>query len=102
MRTSSRGRGSLTSTMHFSKRAEKPSQDAGIKNDGSSPPVKSPPSGEAHEAKNEISLARTKTEDIVYPSGLRLALLLASVFISSMYLPAPWWLIALQCLSGNC
>lgn len=71
--------------MQILKRGKKPSQDADINKDGSAPPAKSPPNEEADEAKNEISLARTKTEDIVYPTGLRLTLLMTSVFISSMY-----------------
>jgi hypothetical protein len=73
--------------MQFLKRGKKPSQDADINDDGSAPRAKSPPNEEGDEAKNEISLARTKTEDIVYPTGLRLTLLMTSVFISSTYLP---------------
>lgn len=72
--------------MQFFKRGKKPSQDAAhITKDGSAPPAISPPNEEGDEAKNEISLARTKTEDIVYPTGLRLTLLMTSVFISSTY-----------------
>ncbi|KAH8772688.1 putative MFS multidrug transporter [Diaporthe sp. PMI_573] len=73
--------------MQFLKRGKKPSQDADINDDGSAPRAKSPPNEEGDEAKNEISLARTKTEDIVYPTGLRLTLLMTSVFIS-MFLVA--------------
>lgn len=76
--------------MQFLKRGKKPSQDADINNDGSVPPAKPTINEEGDEAKNEISLARTKTEDIVYPTGLRLALLMTSVFISSTYLPVQW------------
>lgn len=71
--------------MQFLKRGKKPSQDADITQDGSAPPAITPPNEEGDEAKNDISLARTKTEDIVYPSGLRLTLLMTSVFISSTY-----------------
>ncbi|POS77905.1 major facilitator superfamily transporter [Diaporthe helianthi] len=74
--------------MQFLKRDKKPSQDAvGLNQDGSVPLAISPPNEDGDEAKNDISLARTKTEDIVYPTGLRLALLMTSVFIS-MFLVA--------------
>lgn len=72
--------------MPFFKRGKKPSQDVDINNNGSAPPEKPTADVEGEEGKNEISLARTKTEDIVYPTGIRLALLMTSVFISSTYL----------------
>ncbi|KAI3396429.1 hypothetical protein diail_12149 [Diaporthe ilicicola] len=73
--------------MQIFKRGKKPDEDVNHSKDGSAPPA-NPTTDEGGEvAKNEISLARTKTEDIVYPSGLRLALLMTSVFIS-MFLVA--------------
>ena len=72
--------------MQFFKRGKKPSQDADLNNVGNALSAKPIPN-EGEEEKNEISLARTKTEDIVYPTGIRLTLLMLSVFISSTYLP---------------
>lgn len=43
------------------------------------------------EQSNGIELARTKTEDIVYPTGFKLAALMASTFVSM-------FLVALVCL----
>lgn len=74
--------------MQFFKRGKKPGQDVDLSNDDSVPPAKPTAGEEGEEGKNEISLARTKTEDIVYPTGIRLALLMTSVFISSTYLSA--------------
>lgn len=74
--------------MQFFKRGKKPGQDVDLSNDDPVPPAKPTADEEGEEAKNEISLARTKTEDIVYPTGLRLGLLMTSVFISSTYLSA--------------
>ncbi|KAG6356610.1 hypothetical protein INS49_014483 [Diaporthe citri] len=73
--------------MQFFKRSKKPGQDVDLSNDDSVPPAKPTSDEEGEGGKNEISLARTKTEDIVYPTGLRLALLMTSVFIS-MFLVA--------------
>lgn len=72
--------------MQFFKRGKRPGQDVDLSNDDSVPPAKPTADEEGEEGKNEISLARTKTEDIVYPTGIRLALLMISVFISSTYL----------------
>lgn len=72
--------------MPFFKRGKKPGQDVDPNNNGPVPPEKPAADVEGEEGKNEISLARTKTEDIVYPTGIRLALLMTSVFISSTYL----------------
>lgn len=71
--------------MQFFKRGKKPGKDVDLGNDASKPSAdpRINEDGDA-EKSNEISLARTKTEDIVYPTGLRLALLMISVFISSM------------------
>lgn len=73
--------------MQFFKRGNKPGRDVDPSNDGPVSPASPKADEEGEAGKNEISLARTKTEDIVYPSGLRLALLMTSVFISSTYLP---------------
>lgn len=72
-------------------RGKKPSQDADLSNDGSTPSAKPAINGDGDAEKNEISLARTKTEDIVYPTGIKLALLMTSVFISSTYLSVGRW-----------
>ncbi|KAK2602487.1 hypothetical protein N8I77_009015 [Diaporthe amygdali] len=74
--------------MQLFKRGKKPGQDVDLSSKDDSAPSANPTSKEeGEEGKNEISLARTKTEDIVYPEGLRLGLLMASVFIS-MFLVA--------------
>lgn len=73
--------------MQLFKRGNRPGEDADLNKDDSAPSA-NPTSNEDGEAeKNEFSLARTKTEDIVYPEGIKLALLMISVFISSTYLP---------------
>lgn len=76
--------------MQFFKRGKNPGQDVDPSKDGSAPSADAAMNGDGDgdAEKNEISLARTKTEDIVYPTGIRLALLMTSVFISSTYLSA--------------
>lgn len=74
--------------MPFFKRGKNSGQDVDLSNDASTPSANPKSNENGDEEKNEISLARTKTEDIVYPTGVRLALLMISVFISSMYLSA--------------
>lgn len=90
--------------MAFFKRAKKPNE-ATI----SSPPLASPVSstpmaginattdGDAEAEANKMALARTRTEDIVYPSGIKLAVLLLSTFVS-MFLVA---LVRFVCSSFN-
>lgn len=78
--------------MQLFRRTKKPDQAASPPLDGSitlAPhPDSNPTAGAEVEAeKNPIGLARTRTEDIVYPSGLKLALLMVSVFVS-MFLVA--------------
>lgn len=69
--------------MQLFKRGRKPGEDADLNKEGSAPSPNPKPNEDGETEKNEISLARTKTEDIVYPEGIRLALLMISVFISS-------------------
>lgn len=78
--------------MPFFNRAKKSDQVANPPLDGSNAPIPQAaanPEDDGTNEKNEnaISLARTRTEDIVYPSGLKLALLMTSVFVS-MFLVA--------------
>lgn len=74
--------------MPFFKRAKKP--DAAAKN-----PVSPAPDGPGYDEdkgdKNAIALARTRTEDIVYPTGLKLVFLMLSTFVSM-------FLVALVCI----
>lgn len=86
--------------MPFFNRAKKPNQVANPPLDGSNAPIPQPPAnpeagagadGDGEGEKNAMALARTRTEDIVYPSGLKLALLMTSVFVSM-------FLVALVCL----
>lgn len=74
--------------MQLFKRGKKPDQDVNPSKDGSAPSTDPGAKDEGEPEKNEINLARTKTEDIVYPTGLKLGLLMTSVFISSTFLPA--------------
>lgn len=92
--------------MPFFKRAKKPDEAAKSPQDGqtslSAPQPASDPVGEGaeevavdkEEQKNRIELARTRTEDIVYPTGFKLAALMASAFISM-------FLVALVSLRGS-
>ncbi|KAL1881855.1 hypothetical protein Daus18300_000908 [Diaporthe australafricana] len=73
--------------MQLFKRGKKPDQDVNTSKDGSAPSTDPTTKDEGEPERNEINLARTKTEDIVYPTGLRLGLLMTSVFIS-MFLVA--------------
>lgn len=75
--------------MPFFKRA-KANQAANLPLDGSissAPTRAAEPDGDGEDAKNKIELSRTKTEDIVYPTGLKLALIMISTFVS-MFLVA--------------
>lgn len=91
--------------MQLFERSEKPDQAANPPLDGtitSAPHPDSNPTtdAEAEPEKNAIGLSRTRTEDIVYPAGLKLILLMVSVFIS-MFLVAlvygPASLVVLCC-----
>lgn len=78
--------------MQLLRRPKKPSQAANPPLNGSitlAPyPDSNPTTGAEVEAeKNPVGLVRTRTEDIVYPSGLKLMLLMVSVFVS-MFLVA--------------
>lgn len=77
--------------MQLFKRGKKPSEDADLSNNGSAPSQNPAINDHGDAEKNEISLARTKTEDIVYPTGIKLGLLMTSVFISSTYLSVGRW-----------
>lgn len=77
--------------MQLFRRGKKPSEDADHSNNGSAPSPKPAINDHGDAEKNEISLARTKTEDIVYPTGIKLGLLMTSVFISSKYLSVGRW-----------
>lgn len=81
--------------MPFFKRAKKADQVADPPLDGSNaavPQAAANPGvdGEGEGEKNAMALARTRTEDIVYPKGIKLALLMTSVFVSM-------FLVALVC-----
>lgn len=78
--------------MQLFNRSEKPDQAANPPLDGSISSAPHPDSNpntdaEAEAEKNAIGLSRTRTEDTVYPAGLKLILLMVSVFIS-MFLVA--------------
>lgn len=77
--------------MPFFKRAVKAEQVAHPPLDGSNAPIPQPaanPDGEKEEkGQNAMALTRTRTEDIVYPTGIKLALLMTSTFVS-MFLVA--------------
>lgn len=78
--------------MPFFKRAKKSDQVANPPLDGSNAPIPQAAAnpeddGAGEKNENAMALARTRTEDIVYPSGLKLALLMTSVFVS-MFLVA--------------
>ncbi|KAJ4414848.1 hypothetical protein N0V82_007696 [Gnomoniopsis sp. IMI 355080] len=77
--------------MPFFKRAKKTDQVANPPLDGSNATAPQAAANleadGAGEEKNAMSLARTRTEDIVYPTGIKLALLMTSVFVS-MFLVA--------------
>lgn len=85
------------------KKANEPAKQSPL--DGELEPQPAPdPVGEGAEEvvldhedeKNRIGLSRTKTEDIVYPTGLKLAVLLLSTFIS-MFLVA-----LVRCVPSRC
>lgn len=79
--------------MPFFKRAKKADQVANPPLDGSKAPVPhaaANPEDEGADEKNAMALARTRTEDIVYPTGIKLAVLMTSVFVSM-------FLVALVC-----
>lgn len=82
--------------MAFLKRAKKPDQVLNPPLDGSNQPIPMSdpnpdiPATEGDAGKNAMALARTRTEDIVYPTGLKLALLMTSTFVSM-------FLVALVC-----
>lgn len=74
----------------FFKRAAKADQVANPPVDGSNVPIPQPaanPESEEKDSKNAMALTRTRTEDIVYPKGIKLALLMTSTFVS-MFLVA--------------
>lgn len=78
--------------MPFLNRAKKSDQVANPPLDGSNAPIPQAAAnpeddGAGEKNENAMALARTRTEDIVYPSGLKLALLMTSVFVS-MFLVA--------------
>lgn len=78
--------------MQLFKQAKKPKEAAHPPQDGFITSVPPPASNSKTDAevgteKNPIGLTRTRTEDIVYPSGLKLVLLMSSVFLS-MFLVA--------------
>lgn len=76
--------------MTFFKRAAKTDQVANPPVDGSNVPIPQPaanPDGKEENSKNAMALSRTRTEDIVYPTGVKLALLMTSTFVS-MFLVA--------------
>lgn len=76
--------------MPFFRRANKADQVANPPLDGSNVPIPQPasiPLAEHEASKNAMALTRTRTEDIVYPEGVKLALLMTSVFVS-MFLVA--------------
>lgn len=78
--------------MPFFNRAKKSDQVANPPLDGSNAPVPQAAAnpdddGAGEKNENAMALARTRTEDIVYPSGLKLAVLMTSVFVS-MFLVA--------------
>lgn len=78
--------------MSFFKRAKKPAVAANPPLDGSQetapfPDAQPTPS---NGDRNNIELARTRTQDIVYPHGLKLALIMISTFMSM-------FLVALVC-----
>lgn len=85
-------------TMSFFKRASKPNQAANPPLDGSNQAMPQPDAnpaaslGDDDAAQNAMELARTRTEDIVYPSGLKLVFLMLSTFVSM-------FLVALVCNS---
>lgn len=75
--------------------AKKPDQEVKPQLGGSTGPVEVPttvadPSADAEGERNAMALARTRTEDIVYPTGLKLTLLMLSTFVSM-------FLVALVC-----
>ncbi|CAN8095623.1 unnamed protein product [Discula destructiva] len=71
--------------MSFLKRAKKADRVADPPLDGSNVPI--PQAASNPEDHTGLALARTKTQDIVYPTGLKLAVLMSSVFLS-MFLVA--------------
>ncbi|ROW06202.1 hypothetical protein VMCG_04574 [Cytospora schulzeri] len=79
--------------MQLFKRSKKPDQAANPPLDSSITVAPHPDSNptttgaEVESEKSPIGLTRTRTEDIVYPSGLKLTLLMVSVFVS-MFLVA--------------
>lgn len=82
--------------MPFFKRANPAGQEEAKPHQSADGPVQTAPPAEAEPAvdgevdRNAMGLTRTRTEDIVYPSGLKLTVLMLSTFMSM-------FLVALVC-----